>query len=108
MGPAQLERRHHPRHSLTGLRVRLPVSGRVLNASVGGIAIEATKSLRCGWSYAFKLGEGRRAIRIPGKVAWCRLTGRQGTEDGVPVPVFDLGISLAGSIWDKARTQFYP
>ena len=86
----------------------MPVSGKVLNASVGGIAIETTESLRHGWSYAFKMGVGPKVVSIPGKVAWCTLLGTQETENGDVLPVFKLGIALVGSIWSERQMHFYP
>ncbi len=103
-----MERRRSPRQEISGLRVHLPVAGRVLNASAGGVAIEATDSLKCGWSYAFKMGEGSRVVRIPGKVAWCKLVGTRGAGNGDVKPLFELGIALAGSIWSERQTYFYP
>ena len=106
--PPRTERRRHLRHGVSGLRAHLPVAGRVVNASVGGLALEATGRLTPGWSYAFKLGEGRRTIRIPGRVAWCRPLRTQPAPDGASLPVFAIGIELAGSIWDPARPHLYP
>jgi hypothetical protein len=80
----------------------------VLNASDRGIAIEATESLRRGWSYAFKMAVGRKVVSIPGRVAWCKHVGSRRQENGDVLPVFKLGIALVGSIWDERQMYVYP
>ena len=105
---AHEERRGSPRARVSGVRVQLPVSGKVLNASVEGIAIETTEGLRSGWSYAFKMAVGAKVVSVPGKVSWCRRVGTRKTENGDVLPVFKLGVALVGSIWSKRQIYAYP
>ena len=90
------------------MRVQLPLSGKVVDASSAGIAIEATESLRPGWSYAFKMTVGPNVVSIPGKVAWCRRVGTRESSEGKGRPVYKLGVALVGSIWNKRRYYLYP
>ena len=108
MEMAHEERRGSPRARVSGVRVQLPVSGKVLDASIDGIAIETTEGLRRGWSYAFKMAVGAKIVSVPGKVSWCRLVGTQETENGDVRPVFRLGVALVGSIWSKRQIYAYP
>ena len=90
------------------MRVHLPVSGKVLDAGIQGVAIETTESLRQGWSYAFKMAVGDNVVSIPGRVAWCKKVGTRETGNGRVEPVFRLGVALVGSIWSKRQIYAYP
>ena len=100
--------RHSRRDKVSGVRVQLPVSGKVLNAGTAGIAIEATESLRTGWSYAFRMTVGPTVVSIPGRVAWCKRVGAAETAKSESQPTYRIGVALVGSIWNKRQTHFYP
>lgn len=102
------ERRRFARQGISDLQLQLPVAGRVLNASVRGLAVETSVSLQLGWSYAFRMISGTRVIRIPGKVRWCRLVSTRRGTGGEVVPVYRMGIAMTGSIWDSPRAYPYP
>lgn len=102
------ERRHHRRHRVANLRVKGPVSGDVLNASHLGMAIQANESLKVGWSYAFRMRKGGDVIRIPGKVQWCRLVQLLRIDRDDFLPVYRMGVRLAGDLWSKPQLYFYP
>lgn len=108
MRVAQQERRRSPRKRVSDVQVHLPVSGKVVDAGIRGVAIETTESLRQGWSYAFKMAVGAKVVSIPGKVAWCMRVGTRETGNGNVLPVFKIGIALVGSIWSKRQIYAYP
>ncbi len=102
------ERREHRRHAVSNLRLSGPIRGDVLNTSPTGIAVQTNESLRVGWSYAFKMKHGSDLIRIPGKIQWCRLVRLMRIDDEEYLPVFRMGVELAGSVWNKSQIYVYP
>ena len=102
------ERRHHRRHAVSNLRLNGPIRGDVMNTSPTGIAVQTNESLRVGWSYAFKMRHGSEMIRIPGKIQWCRLVRLMRIDDNEYLPVFRMGVELAGSVWNKSQVYVYP
>lgn len=102
------ERRNHPRHLIANLKLKTPVSGDVLNASHLGMAVQTNESLKVGWSYAFRMRYGSDVIRVPGKVEWCRLVRLLRVDENEFLPVFRLGVRLAGNIWAKPQMHYYP
>jgi hypothetical protein len=105
---SDFERRRHRRHTVSNLRLAGPVRGDVLNTSPMGIAVQTNESLRVGWSYAFKMKHGSELIRIPGKIQWCRLVRLMRIDDDEYLPVFRIGVELAGSVWSKSQIYVYP
>ena len=105
---ADLERRQHRRHAVSNLRLSGPIRGDVLNTSSRGIAVQTNESLTVGWSYAFKMNHGGELIRIPGKIQWCRLVRLMRVDDDEYLPVFRMGVELAGSVWNKSQVYVYP
>jgi len=102
------ERRQHRRHAVSNLRLNGPIRGDVMNTSPTGIAVQTNESLRVGWSYAFKMKHGTEMIRIPGKIQWCRLVRLMRVDENEYLPVFRIGIELAGSVWNKSQVYLYP
>ena len=97
------DRREHRRHAVANLQVKGPISGEVLNTSHLGMAIQANDSLTIGWSYAFRMRNGAEVIRIPGKVQWCRLVQLLRIGEDEFLPVFRMGVHLAGNLWGKPQ-----
>ena len=107
-GNDRTERRQHRRHSVANLRVGGPVGGDVINAGQLGMAIQTNESLTVGWSYAFRMRNGPEVIRIPGKIQWCRLVQLLRIGDNEFLPVFRMGVKLAGNLWGKPQVHYYP
>lgn len=101
-------RREHRRHVVANLRVKGPITGEVLNTSHLGMAIQTNDSLTIGWSYAFRMRNGSEVIRIPGKIQWCRLVQLLRVGENEFLPVFRMGIHLAGNLWGKPQNYYYP
>jgi hypothetical protein len=93
---------------VANLQVKGPIEGQVLNTSHLGMAIEANNSLTVGWSYAFRMRNGAEVIRIPGKVMWCRLVELLRVGENEFLPVFRMGVHLAGNLWAKPQNYYYP
>lgn len=102
------ERRQHRRHAVSNLILNGPIRGDVMNTSPTGIGVQTNESLRVGWSYAFKMKHGSEMIRIPGKIQWCRLVRLMRIDDNEYLPVFRIGVELAGSVWNKSQVYVYP
>lgn len=102
------ERRDHRRHAVANLRVKGPIIGDVINTSHLGIAIQTNESLTVGWSYAFRMRNGSEVIRIPGKVRWCRLVQLMRIGEDEFLPVFRMGVQMAGNLWGKPQLYYYP
>ena len=85
-----------------------PITGEVLNTSHLGMAIQTHDSLTIGWSYAFRMRNGSEVIRIPGKIQWCRLVQLLRVGENEFLPVFRMGIHLAGNLWGKPQNYYYP
>lgn len=102
------ERRHHRRHAVANLHVKGPIGGEVINTSHLGMAIQTSESLTVGWSYAFRMRHGSDVIRIPGKVQWCRLVQLLRIGENEFLPVFRIGVQLAGNLWARPQVLYYP
>lgn len=102
------ERRDHRRHAVANLGVNGPIRGDVINTSHLGMAIQTNESLTVGWSYAFRMRNGSEVIRIPGKVRWCRLVQLLRIGENEFLPVFRMGVQMAGNLWGKPQVYYYP
>jgi len=91
----QGEKRQHPRLTLrhTSIRNGLLV-GRVINMSLGGLALESTSGLRTGSHHAFRMALGERSFTVEGEVRWCRLTRTARSRSGEVLPIFRAGLAL--------------
>ena len=108
MPDSAAERRHHRRHAVANLQVKGPIDGEVINTSHLGMAIQTSESLTVGWSYAFRMRNGSDVIRIPGKVQWCRLVRLLRIGENEFLPVFRIGVHLAGNLWARPQVLYYP
>ncbi len=87
------ERRGHGRLTVRQSRLRSPtLKGRVINLSATGMAIETHQSLRIGSQYYFLLDRKGRAMRLEGRVLWCRLKATVTDGSGDVTPVYRAGI----------------
>ncbi len=69
------------------------LSGRILNLSQGGLAIETGSALRVGARYRFKVTGGERPADFEGRILWCRLR-RTRPAGGDVEPIYRAGIGL--------------
>lgn len=94
--------RREQRFPTRTLLVDAPIAGRVVNVSERGISIESREKVRVGANYLFRVRNTRKALSVPGRVEWCRLTGTRPDDWGEPEAVYQAGISLAESVSTRA------
>ena len=105
-------RRRHRRFEVAGLGGRLvvPMEVRVVNLSLGGMALETNDYLQFGRRYSVNLDNGGRRVTLVATVAWCRLRSTKKNPSGEVVPVYRAGLRfqvLAGErlheLWEIIR-----
>lgn len=79
------------------------VEARVLNLSLGGLAVRTNTQLSIGRKYRFSLGGEADSVQLTGAVRWCRMSGTEKKETGDIVPVYEAGISFDDVLTDKAE-----
>ena len=101
----QDEKRRHDRYSADDVQGEFSysVDARVLNISMGGLAVRTQTQLAIGRGYRFRLGREGDAVQLSGSVRWCRLAGTERREDGDIVPVYEAGISFDDVLSGKAE-----
>jgi len=112
MNAESVGRRRHRRFEVAGLGGRLvvPMEVRVVNLSLGGMALETNDYLQFGRRYSVNLDNGGQRATLVATVAWCRLRGTKKNPSGEVVPVYRAGLRfqvLAGErlheLWEIIR-----
>ena len=87
-------RRRYPRYEVVGLGGNLvvPMEVRVLNLSLGGMALETHDYLRFGRHYTVNLDHLGRRVTLVATVAWCKLRGTRKQSSGEVAPVYRAGL----------------
>lgn len=87
-------RRRYPRYEVVGLGGNLvvPMEVRVLNLSLGGMAVETHDYLRFGRQYSVNLDHEGRRVTLVATVAWCKLKGTRRQSSGEVAPVYRAGL----------------
>ena len=107
-------RRRFPRYEVVGLGGRLvvPMEVRVVNLSLGGMALETNDYLQFGRQYSVNLDNGGRRITLVATVAWCKLRRTKKNRSGDVVPVYRAGLRfqvLSGErlheLWEIIRSH---
>jgi len=89
------EKRQHPRLTIRRTAIRNGLlAGRVINMSLGGLALESTTGLRTGSRHTFRMALGEQPFTIEAEVRWCRLTRTVEKRPGEVVPIFRAGLEL--------------
>lgn len=92
------EQRRFPRLSVQQTRIRNSLlSGKVVNLSLGGLAMESTAGMRIGSLHRFRVDCAAKTFRVEGKVCWCRLSRTVRRQAGEVVPIFRTGIAFTES-----------
>ena len=95
-GPArERDTRSQPRYEVDDLNVHAPVGARILDVGSSGMGLETMESLPFGSQDTFEIVASARRLRIPGRVAWCRLVRTVKTAAGDLVPVYRAGVSFS-------------
>lgn len=95
-----VELRRYERFSVEGIHGNMLFTSeiRILNISIGGVAIETTKRLNIGGEYTVKLQGESGTISVRGKVVWSELScSRKGPREEV-VPVYRTGLQFVDAI----------
>jgi hypothetical protein len=94
MNSESVGRRRHRRFEVAGLGGRLvvPMEVRVVNLSLGGMALETNDYLQFGRRYTVNLDNGQRRVTLNATVAWCKLRQTKKNPSGEVVPVYRAGL----------------
>ena len=93
-GASATERRRRARRPVKGVRVSLPVDGKVLDVSPLGVAIQGSERLARGQNNRFLLRRGWHHLRINGRVRWCAVVKTNHKRADTDPPVYRAGIAL--------------
>jgi hypothetical protein len=90
------ERRKHKRLMVKGNQKIIPhfLNTKIINISVGGIAIETTTRLEINKEYGLKINQRGNAFRLKGRVVWALLMRAEKKESGDIVPVYKAGMEF--------------
>jgi hypothetical protein len=94
------ERRRHKRLIVKGIQRNVPhsLNTKIINISVGGVAIETTKKLERNKEYDLRINHGGNALRLKGRVIWAVLTRIEKKESGDIIPVYKAGMKFHESL----------
>ncbi len=91
--PGAEDRRGERRFPIANTEIRNhAASGRVLDLSRDGMAIESCTALRPGQLYSFTLTIGDHVESLEARVLWCRLRTTERLPGGDVVPIYRAGI----------------
>lgn len=90
------ERRRHKRLVVNGIQRNVSHSSnhRIINISVGGVAVETTKMLRINKEYNLKINYKGNLLRLRGFVVWAMRLCEEKKESGNIVPVYKAGMTF--------------
>jgi len=84
---------------------QLDAVARILDVGSIGMKLETMENLPLGRQATFELVARSRRLRIPGRVAWCRLVRTVKTAAGDQVPVYRAGVRFAESFSAGTRDE---
>lgn len=99
------ERRRYPRITVEGISGRMfsAEKAKVLNISLGGMAIEISKRLEINREYSIKLESKDDRFEFRGRVVWASLVGSlRGHEEDI-LPVYQAGLKFVDLFDEKAQ-----
>lgn len=105
MARGEQEHRLHRRfevHDITGVFL-FDVDAKVLNLSLGGMALESSRSLQVGRRYSFRIRDGAELVTVSGVVAWCNLRRTLRTEGDEVAPCYHAGVRFEGILTSTAE-----
>jgi len=112
MSQSESEQRRFPRYEVPGLGGHLvvPIHIRVINMSLGGLALETNSYLQFGRAYTLKLEGTGQSLSLTGTVAWCSLRKTTKSPAGEILPVYRAGLKFEAlssghsrDLWDLIR-----
>jgi hypothetical protein len=103
--PRPPDTRSQPRYEVDDLLVHAPVGAKILDVGALGMRLETMEKLPLGRQDTYEIVARSRRLRIPGRVAWCRLVRTVKTASGDLVPVYRAGVSFAESFSKSSRDE---
>ncbi len=99
------ERRRYPRISVEGMigRMFCAEKAKILNISLGGIAIEISRRLEINSEYSIKIEAEEGRFDFRGRVVWASLVGSLRGHGGDVIPVYQAGLKFVNLLDEKAR-----
>lgn len=88
------ERRRYPRRPVYKVAVSGPVSGKLIDMSEAGFAVETRNRPTLHRKGIFRLDMGAHRPDFFGEVRWVRLTSVDPLPNGESVPVYRAGVAL--------------
>jgi hypothetical protein len=79
-----------------GIQGNIPYSlnTRIINISLGGVAVETTKKLERNKEYGLKINHKGNALRLKGRLIWAVLTRIEKKESGEIRAVYKAGMKF--------------
>jgi hypothetical protein len=115
------ERRRYTRFLIEGMEVQCKMffttEVKILNMSLGGVALSLNKRLNMGEEYTLKIETESKTISLEGVVVWEKMTNFTKEVKGKKFPIYEVGIRfdevltgkgadllnfISGNIFDKA------
>jgi hypothetical protein len=111
MSQHQTKARRYPRfevHDVEGV-VLYNLQAEVINMSIAGMAVETTRPLDVGRTYAFSIRRGAAGgeVRMPGVVVWCMLHRTRRISETEIAPVYQAGVHFADVLSDNASALLH-
>jgi c-di-GMP-binding flagellar brake protein YcgR len=99
------ERRRYPRISVEGITGRLfyAEKAKVLNISLGGMAIEISRRLEINREYNLKIKAEDGRFDFKGRVVWAILVGSLKGHGGDVIPVYQAGLKFVNLLDEKIK-----
>jgi hypothetical protein len=87
------DKRRSPRFTVESLQGTMIMASpvEILNLSLGGVAVRATRRFNLGCEYTLKLQSGDHALPLKGLVVWAVLSGSK-RENGEVLPQYSAGL----------------
>jgi len=100
-----MERRRHKRYFVNGIHGNVLYSSdmSILNISLGGAAIETTKSLEVNREYPFKIKYKGTTFNLRGRVVWSILSHSKKLGSEEVVPVYKVGVEFTNVLSEEAN-----
>ncbi len=94
------EKRKHKRFTMKGIQNKFPHSSnaKVIDFSIGGVAIETTKRLEINKGYNLKINYKGNPLRLKCHVVWSVLTREEKKESGNIIRIYKGGMKFHRSL----------
>lgn len=89
-------RRQHPRYRVEGVKGSFAMSAdvRIVDISLTGIGLETNSYLAVGRHYSLRVQRTGEALKLWGRVVWCKMLRTEKNGSGDVLPVYRAGIEF--------------